>query len=868
MATLEQYNALTMPAAAQPTAAELQTAKNEYDMAATGDGQPLPPPFTYGKIYVRGRQIDKLPPAPHLSIAELKSLMKDLPKPDTQLQLTTIGGVPVAARPGPRSFLQIAQATLRNKNRVKWAKKLNARVINRATRRPQSRTKNKYELLIELSTNLTGKHTIFYSTRMTDQEPKAGPLTEKQQKQQELGLPGNYSYPTIARKNKSPPYIKPRNKKNKKWMSINKTLQNWLDAHFHPGNELAFPNPLYPPSVVGGQYNSNSNHDKIFKISGVEWGFLPTTLDNLTGKKSPFKFYITNNLSDFSDTNLYIVLKVKLIGKYRKGHVINRNLSIPTVKPKKKGLKKASSICGNQLTNVKNLALDKYHSSPGIFTDSKSEKFEKKVKKATNADIIATNLIHYSENRQKALDYWEQEYYCRQAMNFNAGVLGGWPNIAGPSRFPFDPWTLQPAVANTAKVVTFPNGLPGPAGAVPLQGQAQVDNVNPARAFAMRLWYPRPTRPPWPLPFAPFGLSLKPNSVITLFTRLNNFVNTPANVQPGPYHMAATNLQPTLVQGKLPRYDTLNAPRKADLLVLYEYALYHNIEMVEDVLEPWEPYPKLPAPVAPDNFGTWLIGVNRRQYAIPVPGVAPWIEGGGHTPLPPIPVIAPRLRVSWQQVKKEIFYKKEAKKWAAWMILSNPHPISGFPQYSDYISLWQRYKYVKLSNVSTIPLPATLIAPIVPSVLLTPGEQTTQVSLPDAHRDFESSFRVNINGLHIWQFPDFEERSRQYINPYAAASTGVWGAGPPYLNLLGAASIEKWMFTGPDNGQYPKQIWPKNNMRIRGVAGTVFPPLETLYKLKIKRRSKRRNLAGWNGGKRTVRKYRKKKKRQSLKRKT
>ena len=86
------------------------------------------------------------------------------------------------------------------------------------------------------------------------------------------------------------------------------------------------------------------------------------------------------------------------------------------------------------------------------------------MKKAVAADVTSKNIKLYYENRKKALDYWEQEYYCRQAMNFNAGVNGGWPNITpASSRYPFDPWTLQPAVALTSKLVTYPNGLPGQA---------------------------------------------------------------------------------------------------------------------------------------------------------------------------------------------------------------------------------------------------------------------------------------------------------------------------------------------------------------------------------------------------------------------
>ena len=339
MATLLQINGLTpMPAPRapgqppQPTPAQLQTAKNEYNAAKNGDGRPLPPPFTYGKIYDNaGNIIDKLPSAPNFSRKELQKLMQDLPKPDTLLQLPVlpIGGVPVPpAAAAPTSFLAIARQTLRKRRRRKLGKKLNEKVINKATRRTASRAQNNYELLIELSTNVTGKHTIFYSTRMTKQEPKQGPLTPKQQQQQSFGLPGNYDFPTIGRTDKSAAYAKPRDISNGKWTDINNELQKWLDAHFHSGNELAFPNPLYPPTVIRGQFNSNSQHDKIFRISDFEWEFLPKNLDNLTG---PFKFYITNNLTNFQDTNLYIILKVKLTGKYRKGNKIN-----PTRKKKRK----------------------------------------------------------------------------------------------------------------------------------------------------------------------------------------------------------------------------------------------------------------------------------------------------------------------------------------------------------------------------------------------------------------------------------------------------------------------------------------------------------------------------------------------------
>lgn len=898
MATLIQYDALTaMPAPPaprqqpQPTAAQLQTAKNEYDAAENGDGRPLPPPFTFGKIYDNaGNKIDKLPSAPDLSRKELQKLMQDLPKPDTLLQLPAppIGGVPVPpTAAAPTSFLDIARQTLRKRRRRKLGEKLNARVINRATRRPASRAQNKYELLIELSTNVTGKHTIFYSTRMTKQDPRVGPITQKQQQQQSFGLPGNYDFPTIGRTDKSAAYAKPRDKKNKKWTDINNELQEWLDAHFHSGNELAFPNPLYPPTVISGQFNSNSQHDKIFRISDFEWQFLPKTLNNLTGKNPSFKFYITNNLTNFQDTNLYIVLRVKLTGKYRKGNKINSTRALPTTIPieEKEKLKKASSFCNNQLSDIKTIALDKYHSGPGLFTDSTSEKFEKKMTKASAANITAKNIKLYYKNRTKALAYWEQEYYCRQAINFNTGVNVGWPNITPSSRFYFDPWTLQPAVSTTTKSIRYPNGLPG-SRAAPNGTAIIIDPAQGAPAIAMRAWYAaQPAgfqRPSWPIPFSPLGMSLKPKMVLVLFKRMNNYLNAAGGagvgVGPPPANVinAINNLQPIMVQGKLPNLTTttLTAAQWNDLFVLYEFVLFNRFEgeEVELVLEPFESYPRLPEPAAGAQFGTWLISRNRRQYVIPIDtGVNPWPAAGGAAPPPPIilpPVLnaqAPRLRVSWQQVKKNRFYKIEAKRWAEWMILLNPFPIPGFPQYNQYLTLWQKYKYAKINAASTIPQPGNA---------LIPAQTNTQCPLPHIDIEFRSTFRRDNNGNLInWVLPSEANRTAQYINPYAAVSlpAGAPGGWRPagYLNLINPQpSIDKWIFGGPKVGKYPKDIWPENNMRIHGAIPPVrYPPLEDVITINV-RRSKRENLGGWQGGKRkrTLRKYRKKRKNRTLKR--
>ena len=886
MATLIQYNSLTpMPAppprqAAQPTPAQLQTAKDEYALAENGDGQPLRPPFTHGVVYRwlnDDNPIPKIPKAPSLSQTELLQLMKDLPKPDTQLQLPAppIGGIPVPPAPNaPTNFLQIARATIRRRTQAKiWkkiGKELNARRVNKATRQPLRRNQDNYKLLVEISTNTTGKHTIFYSTRMTQQESTAGPRTQTQNQQQSLGLQGSLDFPEISRKDKTPPYSKPRNKKNKQWTNLSSSLQKWLDSHFHKGNELAMPNPAYP-----GQ----TRFDKIFRISDFEWQFLPKSLDKLTGKKQSFKFYITNNWTNTQDPNMYIVLKVRLVGRFRKGNKIDPVRALPTTKPEgKKGkLKKASFFCSNQLSDIKTIALDKYHSAPGLFIDSASEKFEKKMKKATAADIASKNIKLYYKNRTKALEYWEQEYYCRQAMNFNAGINAGWSNVAVAvgNRFPFDPWTLQPAIAMTSKGVTFPNGLPGSRAAP--GGRAAINLPPVAATRPMRAWYAaQPVgfqTPPWPIPFSPLGMSLRPKMVMVLFKRINKYLNAAGiagvGVGPPPPNVinAINNLQPIMVQGKLPNLTTatLTNPQWDSLYVLYEFVLFNRFESNEPelVLEPFEPYPRLPVAAAGTEFGTWLIGRNRRQYAIPVDtGVNPWpaTEGAPPNILPvPIPAQAPRPRVSWQQVKKSGFYKIEAKKWAEWMILVNPFPIPGFPEYNQYLTLWQKYKYAKINASSTIPQPGNA---------LLPAQRNTQCVLPPVDTPFRSTFRRDDDGNLInWVLPSEANRTAQYINPYAAESLAAGGWMPAdYLDLINdPPSIAKWMFTGPIAGSYPKQVWPKNKMRIHGPP-VRFPPLEDMITLNV-RRSKRENLGGWSGGrKRTLRKYRKKRKKNTLKR--
>jgi len=86
---------------------------------------------------------------------------------------------------------------------------------------------------------------------------------------------------------------------------------------------------------------------------------------------------------------------------------------------------------------------------------------------------------------------------------------------------------------------------------------------------------------------------------------MNNYLNTPAGgagigrPPPGPVGAAIVVLQPLRVQGKLPDLTTvpLTPAQWTALFTLYEYVLYNRFEANEPelVLEPYEPYPRLPA---------------------------------------------------------------------------------------------------------------------------------------------------------------------------------------------------------------------------------------------------------------------------------
>ena len=94
---------------------------------------------------------------------------------------------------------------------------------------------------------------------------------------------------------------------------------------------------------------------------------------------------------------------------------------------------------------------------------------------------------------------------------------------------------------------------------------------------------------------------------------MNNYLNAAgaagAGVGAPPANVinAITNLQPIMVQGKLPNLTTATITNAQwnNLFVLYEFVLFNRFEggEAELVLEPFEPYPSLPEPVAGARFG-------------------------------------------------------------------------------------------------------------------------------------------------------------------------------------------------------------------------------------------------------------------------
>ena len=702
-----------------------------------GDGEPLTPPFTHGKIWVwqsqeagaptaAGREVqqEKLPRAPSMTTKEIKELLLNIPKtpPYNEDADTTLGNRPrrnaaqtfeerFNTQDGFTNKIRMLVERKTSKKRMREMGKVlkrirtigstneNSRLLQRLRRINPEDNKN-YEWLIELTTDATGKHSIFYTDKMKyEKEPipeaqatplqqnniPSAPLPQAQAaqavqnvitpKQTMQNLKAGDSYPTLKRptnENENPPNpyaIFPINSKNKEWKQISKEMAHELSKLFKKDTLLKFPNPLYP---------KKSANDMIFKVSSYSLKFLPKTLSELTGKDS-FKFFITNNRRD---NLLYVVCNVHLKGRFigKNNEKTKKAIKMLKKKPPKEG---KSAFCDARISRIKNTFLD-MKANVGIGEDSASKKWEKKMGKAEKSIRYTENFKLYQKNKKKAIDYYILEYCCRQAMNFNAGRGRGWPNVKttwgqvaatnqmGPgapaalpdplsgTRYPFDTWTLQPGIPDTYRNVNYFAAQFGDFNQRPLPNITIKDayrSINiPGGATAQ-------DKPIWPIPFAPFGMSLKPKVVPILFERINKIINAcsvvplaaaaaaaavavglPLDVYKAGYYFYTRRLG-----GKLPslsknRLFTDNLDYNNDgvdaniifispwknLFVLYEYALYNDFGNNNEerkkrpyvgvdnkgkptttyqyqALETYKPYPSLLA----DNFNDQYFGIGR-----------------------------------------------------------------------------------------------------------------------------------------------------------------------------------------------------------------------------------------------------------------
>ena len=896
------YNNLQSYTGTNPTTNELDNAKEASKRAKKGDNMSLPVPFTYGKIYRNGFKnapSDKLPKAPVVSQAELKKILIDLPKPDTSLVLSGQSPSTISNPSNPVGLLQQAKLTLDKKTSGeifrKLGQRLNKKTIEKETKKPERISQKYYRVMIDLTTQSTGKHTIFFTNEMIKStqlkmSPQLDPQTENKINPEDFDAQS--IFPVVFRRSEKPPYMLPLNGENTEWVSISKQLNKLLKRTFKTGRVLTFPNPIYP---------KDASKDLFFRISSYEWEFLPDNLANLTGGDQ-FKFYITYNWVNPEDPQLYVMLKVHLSGR-----MVENKTKMPkskrkiNKKTKSNTLNNMGSFCDDRFSNLRNMFADIYSNS-GILSDTPSVTFEKKVEKGKNSNIAMKNLKLYNDNIEKAIAYWTHEYYCRQTINLNSGIDAGWPNLdGGLTRYPFDPWTLQPAIPGSHRQINYPNGLPGQTAtseANPVICSPQICGKtrdfyapqiqNPAQAAAQQAAQPpaQPQRrkggPVWNIPFQPFGMSLLPSQVIFLFRRMNMIIESPDVALLGQeLYDSAERLSRKLVAGRLPALfkKELDFTERnwRDLFDIYEYALYNTYKTNEKkkILEPYPTYPSLPKPVRNQPFGSWIINnKGDSQWAIPFQNnlLPPaWPISNRNPPQSSIdavnnlPAVAARPRVTWQQVSQSGFYQIEAKKWAEWMILAHPVAIPGFNDYNSYIVLLQKYRIFKLSQSSSMPVRNNQN-----NIVLTNEQINTQGALPNLRQ----AGGVLFGKKKKWKLPAERKRTNAYINVYCVINqpTGNGGIGinsrvwANQFRLTGRYTNLCELLLGPPALYYPKELWPLSNLRKSTETKPELEKMKIIGVRRVKRDSK--EMGGWMGGKKkTIKKKRKHNRKKTIKRK-
>ena len=883
------YNQLQTYTGTNPTSTELNAAREAFNRAKKGDGISLPVPFTYGKVYRNGFKnppSDKLPKAPIISQKDLKKILIDLPKPNTDLLLS---GKTSSAITNPRdvvgSLLQQAKMTLNKKTAGKIFRKLGQRLnkttIEKETKTPLRKNQKYYRVLIDITTQSTGKHSIFFTNDM---------IKKQKQKEQHISTPSAHInkksdevqsiFPVVFRRSNKPPYLLPLNGDNIEWSSISKQLNKLLNRTFKNGKVLTFPSPLYPKDMT---------KDIFFRVSSYEWQFLPENLGNLTGD-GQFKFYITYNWVNPEDPQLYIVLKVHLSGRIVKNKTkMRENKRNSGKKAKSKPLNNMGSFCDDRFSNLRNIFADVYSNS-GVLSDTPSVSFEKKMARSKKKNIAVKNLKLYNSNIDNAIAYWINEYYCRQAINLNTGIDAGWPNLdSGLTRYPFDPWTLQPAIPGSHREINYPNGLPGQT----ITSEANLVKCLPRICGRTRDFYaPQITNqlltsseiqgatktqvqrrkggPMWNIPFQPFGMSLLPSQVILLFRRLNMIIASPDLILLGQdTYDSAKRLTTKLVGNRLPALYNKNisftVQEWQDLFNIYEFALYNTYRISDKkrILEPYPHYPTLPKATDNKPFGSWIVNnKGDSQWAIPFQSnMLPPAWSIKNTTAPQssiyavnnLPSVNARPKVTWQQISQNGFYQLEAKKWAQWMILAHPVAIPGFKDYNSYIVLLQKYRIFKLSQSAPLPVKNDKN-----NIVLTNPQKNTQGVLPNLSQAKGVVFGKKNNE---WKLPAERKRSKAYTNVYCVVNQSISNGGiglsnrlwSNHFRVIGRYSKLCEMLLGPPALYYPKEIWPPNNLRKSSITKPELKQMKIIGVRRVKRNNK--EMGGWMGGKRkTVKK--------------
>jgi len=233
-------------------------------------------------------------------------------------------------------------------HRVKKAfSKSRLNTLIRQTRRGSAGAlQDHYKLVIDLTTNKTGKHTIHF-------EPD---------NLMNVHIPGpRRNYFRIARTPNQAPYaVKPVKGKNKEWDTLQKNIEKLLQEIFKPGTQVRLQNLFYP---------NNPKRNKVFHITEYIWKRRPhpSSLGN-------YKFIIDVDRSN----NLVVTINVKLEGHWVKDtHTISPPKPPPP--PPKHFGERITRACDAHLASVRDL----------VSSYQESREFEKKVKQHKSQQAAA-----------------------------------------------------------------------------------------------------------------------------------------------------------------------------------------------------------------------------------------------------------------------------------------------------------------------------------------------------------------------------------------------------------------------------------------------------------------------------------------------